>query len=475
MRLPAADWLPDVAELDINAAAVARNVYPDVKGYLPVKGPSAYSSALANIPYGLTYCQRDGGSFRVVAGTADKLYELDSSALTWTEIGTGYAATDDDRWSFVQFGTHLLACTLGSALQEWDIEAGGSASNVAGSPPLARFVDVFSDFVVLGGLSSDPHSIQWSGIDNRTQWTAGSNLSDIKEFQGGGRVMGIAGSAELVILERALWQMIRSPGSGLAFEFQQVEAAKGTIAPGSVVKYGPAIGYLAEDGFWFDGKPIGKNKINRHFLSTVSQDRLFSVRGSIDPIATRIYWAARKTESVPYDWMLAYDWALDKWSDIDIDAHEFSSLATPGLTLAGVAALYATLDLVPYPFGSRVWQGGRPVFGIIGSDLKLAFFEGNNLAATIETAERELAPGRIASVRGGRPLVGSSAATVQVGGRNRLADARTWSSASSMQTSGRVPLRSSYRYQRGRISVPAGETWTHIDGLELEVGARGTR
>jgi hypothetical protein len=475
MRLPAADWLPDVAELDIDAAAVARNVYPDLKGYLPVKGPSTYSSALAAIPYGLTYAQRTGGSFRTIAGTADMLYVLDSSALTWTEAGTGYAATDDDRWSFVQWGTTLLACTLGSALQKYDIEAGGSFSNASGSPPLASIVDVFGDFVVLARLASDPFALQWSGIDNFEQWTAGSNLSDIKEFKGGGRVMNISGAAGLVVLERALWQMIRSPGSGLAFEFQQVEAAKGTIAPYSVVKYGPAVGYLAEDGFWFDGKPIGKNKVNRHFLSTVSQDRLFSVRGAIDPIATRIYWAARTTQSVPYDWLLVYDWALDKWSDIVIDAHEFSNLATPGLTLAGVAALYATLNLVPYPLGSRVWQGGRPVFGIVGSDLKLAFFEGNNLAATIETAERELAPGRISSVRGARPLVGSSAATVTMGGRNRLADSRTWGTATAMQTSGRVPVRGSWRYQRGRISVPAAETWTHIDGLELEVGARGTR
>lgn len=477
MRLPAADWLPDVAELDINAAMVATNVYPDTKGYHPVRGPDPYSEALEADPYGLTTVQKEDGSFLIIAGTADSLWQLNGSDLSWDEIGAGtYAATEDDRWSFAQWGNILLACNPNNDLIDWDIEAGGSAGTAGGSPPRAKFVDVIDDFVVLAGLVDDPFAIQWSGIDDYESWTAGTDLSDIKEFAGGGRVMNVSGAAGLVILERALWQMIRSPGSGLGFEFQQVEAAKGTIAPFSVVKYGPAIGYLAEDGFWFNGENVGKNKVNDYFLSTVSQDRLYSVRGGIDPTGTRFFWAFRTDATDAYKRALVYDWNLRRWSEVEIDALEFGALGTPALTLAGIAALYPTLEEVPYPFGSRVWLGGRPVFGLIGSDRKLAFFEGSNLAATIETAERELAPEHRAKIMAARPLVGSSAATVTIGTRDRLATARSWGSAFSMQPSGRVPIAGANgRYARARVSVPAGESWTHIEGVDLEVGRRGKR
>ncbi|MCW5697219.1 MAG: hypothetical protein KIS96_10885 [Bauldia sp.] len=440
-----------------------------------MRGPAPYSGALPGDPLGLTMAQRGGGAFRIFAGTASGLYALDSSDLSWTAIGAGYHATDDDRWSFVQWGSQLLAANLQDDLQGFDIEAGVAAGPVAGSPPRARFIDVISDFVVLAGLSSDPFALQWSGIDDVESWTPGTDLSDIKEFKGGGRVMNISGAAGLVVLERALWQMIRSPGSGLAFEFQLVEAGKGTIAPFSVVKYGPAIGYLAEDGFWFDGEPIGQNKVNRHFLATVSQDRLFSVRGAIDPIATRFYWAYRTGESAAYDRALVYDWRLKRWSEIEIGATEFSSLATPGLTLEGVSALHPTLADVPYPLGSRVWQGGRPVFAMFGADRRLAFLEGPALAATVETAERELAPGRRATVTGARPLVGAAAATVAIGRRDRLADVRSWTAEAAMQPSGRCPVRAGGRYVRARIAVPAAESWSQIEGVDLEFAARGSR
>lgn len=476
MRIPFAPWEPDRAELDTAVSAVAQGVLPGLNSYVPVKGPSAYSSALPAAPTGLWLAQKSDGSFIVLAGTASNLYLLDGGTLAFTSIGSGYTVPTDELWSGAQFGTKFYATNITDGLKVYDIEAGGSFGAGTGSPPIARIVVPIEGHLWLLGLNTDPAGGQWSATEDATGWTAGTGNSDVFSFKDGGRIMSAAPAAKLIIQERAVRRIIHQPGDPLVFAFDKVEDAKGTIAPYSVIPFGSAVAYLTEDGFWFNGQPIGKDRIDSWFLGQANQDRLFSVLGTYDPVRPLFYWAFRTGSGAAYDQMLVYNWKTDRWSVVPIDLYIVSYLATPGTTLEGLDADYPDIDVdVPFSLDSRIWQGGRPVFGVIGSDLKLSFFEGDNLEATIETGERQLrAPGRTL-VNWVTPLVDSSEALARAGKRERLADARTWSTEAAMQASGRCSLRSNGRYHRFRVRIPAGATWTHALGVDVESASAGLR
>lgn len=477
MKVPFGDFLPDVAELDTATGAgpicaVARNVYPGANSYLPVPGADEpYATALAGPPRGLYLAQKEDGSYKAYAGTAAKLYEYVST--TATEMGTGYTVPDDEQWSFAQFGTNLIATNFTDGPQFIDIEAGIAFAALTGSPPDARFVDVIEDYLVLASLGSDPFGIAWSDTNDATNWSTGNSGS--QSFPDGGRVQNFSGAAGLVIQERAVRQMIHTPGSAEVFQFSKLADARGTIAPYSVIKFGDKVGYLAEDGFWFDGVNIGANRINNFFFANVDRSRLFSTKGAFDPTRPIFYWAARTTEAAVYDFGVMYNWKSDRWSELDYPLYDMANIATTGMTLEELAVAYPSIEDVPYSLDSRVWQGGRPGFAIIDSAYKLAFLDGDNLLATIETGERELVNGRRAMVRSARPLVDSSAALIAVGRRSRQADAFSWTDDAAMQTSGRCPVRADGRYHRIRLTVPAGSTWTHASGVDLDASASGVR
>lgn len=477
MRLNLGEWLPDVAELDTATdagpiCAVARNVYPGANSYLPILGAdTAYASALDAAPRGLYMVQKEDGSFKAFAGTAAKLVEY--VAAVPTDRGTGYAVPDDEQWSFAQFGTSLIATNFTDGPQVIDIEAGSSFAGLGGSPPTARYVDVIEDYVVLASLGSDPFGIAWSDTNDATNWSTGNSGS--QSFPDGGRVQNFSGAAGLVIQERAVRQMIHTPGSVEVFQFSKLADARGTIAPYSVIKFGDKVGYLAEDGFWFEGTNIGANKINSYFFANCDRSRLFSVKGAFDPTRPIFYWVARTTDDPAYDFGVMFNWKSGRWSELDYDILDMANIGTPGVTLEELAVAYPSIEDVPYSLDSRVWQGGRPVFAIINAAFELAFLEGDALEATIETGERELAQGRRTLIRSVRPLVDTSGAVIAVGRRSRQADALAWTSESAMQTSGRCPVKADGRYHRIRLRVPAASTWSHAQGFDLEAGPSGIR
>lgn len=473
MRQLWGDFAPDLAELDAGVAAVALNVYPGLNSYSPVlAADTPYSDALPEAPRGLFLARKQNGTFVALAGTDGTLQRLDGN--TWTEIGSGFNVPVDEFWSGTQFGTTFIFTNITDGAQKYSIEAGGSISALGGSPPAARFVDVIEDYVVLASLSSDAFAIAWSDTNDAEDWSAGNSGS--QSFPDGGRVQNFAGAAGLVIQETTIRRMIHAPGSAEVFQFAKVEQAKGTISPYSVIKFGPWVAYLAEDGFWFNDKNISAGRLTKYFFDNVDRTRLFSVLGSFDPTKPIFYWLARTSDDDTYNFGLVYNWQADKWAELSTtDILMVSNMATTNLTLEQIAAMFPTLEDITPSLDSRVWQGGRPVFGIINSTFELCFFEGDALEATIETGERQLIPNRRAMVTAVRPLIDASAAVVRVGRRERQADARVWSDEAAMQTSGTCRTRTSGRLFRFRMRVPAATSWLHSQGVEIEAAAQGMR
>jgi hypothetical protein len=473
MMIPFGEFAPDLAELGSSVSAVALNVYPALNSYTPVLGAdTAYSDALPAAPRGLFLGRKQNGTFVAFAGTAATLQRLDGTS--WTEIGSGFAVPTDEFWSFTQFGQYVIATNIVDGPQVYDIEAGGTTSALGGSPPNARFVDVIEDYVVLASLDTDAFAIAWSDTNDAANWTTGNSGS--QSFPDGGRVQNFAGAAKRVVQETVHRQMIHAPGSAEVFQFTKVEQAKGTISPYSVIKFGPWMAYLAEDGFWFNDKNISAGRITKYFFDNIDRTRLFSVIGSFDPNRPIFYWLARTTGAETYDFGLMYNWQADRWSQINPEEVLLvSNMATTNMTLEQIAALFASLEVITPSLDSRVWQGGRPVFAVINSDFELCFFEGDAMEATLETGMTQHFPEHKALIRSIRPAVNTSAAMCYVKRKERLADSFTTSAESSMQTSGECPMKVSGRYIRHGVRIPAASTWSNIQGVEVKATRLGLR
>jgi len=471
MKLPFAEFRPDVATLATGYSENIRNVYPTSVGYAPHKSQSAYSAALTGPCRGFVSVQTSSGATRVFAATQTKLWLLDSD-LTWADVSLGSGAyngpAEDHNWGFAAFDGFLYATNENDALQRIDIDSGTAFANVAGSPPQARHIGVVEGYLVLGCLASDQNAITWCDTLDPTNWSTGN--SDTQTFPDGGPVMAICGAAKRIIQQNAVRFMAHQPGSSLVFAFEHIANARGTIAPASVIQVGDSIAYLAEDGFYFNDQPIGKEKVDNYFLNLVNTDRVFATMGGFDPERRLFRWAFHTGDGVPFDWQLIYSPSTDRWSQVVDDVTFIGDAATPGVTLEGLDALFATLEDVTPSLDSRVWEGGRQVFSVFSDDHKLAFYEGSNMEALLETTEKDPIEGRRAMVMGCRPLIdGDTGAltTARVGSRERMAGSVSYGSYAALQASGRVPLRKGGRYHRAGVKVAAGASWSHARGVEL--------
>lgn len=465
MRIGFGPFEPDKPELDTGVTRVATNVFPGPGSFRPVPGPAPYSDALSAAPRGLWLARTTAGDNDVYAATQTTLEKLVGTA--WTAIGSSLSVPTDDNWGGAQFGTTFYFTNQTDDLLSFDIEAGSAVAAVGGAAPNAKFLDVVGSYVMAGNLAADPGGVAWSDTEDGSTWSGGN--SGGQSFKDGGHVVGILGAAHAIVQEYAIRDIIDDPGGDI-FQFNKIEQAKGAIAPASVIRFGKAFGYLAEDGFWFAGEPIGQNKVNRYFLETANADQLFQTMGILDPYRPLLHWMYRTTATAVYDLALTYNWASGEWSTWEPDAYFAAAAATPGLTLEALSALYPDLETVPYSLDSRVWQGGRPVFAVIDADFKLAFLEGDNLEATIETGERNLVQGYRSRLLAAAPVVDTSAAVMAVRTRERLGDATVWSSEKSQQTSGVCKFNHGGRLHRFRLRVPAAESWTHAQGIEIPEG-----
>jgi hypothetical protein len=330
--------------------------------------------------------------------------------------------------------------------------------------------------VILSDQVTNSDTISWCDTNDPTNWATGN--ADSQQFPSGGPVKFVAGAAKLVIQENTFRRMIVT-GDTDVFQFDEVETGRGTICPYSVVPFGAGVAYYSDAGFILatagEQKNIGQNKINSYFAERVFPTRISQVYGTFDPKKPRFYWSY-PTEDVDYNQrILVYDWMVDRWADLAIETFVLAATAQPGVTLEGLDAISASLDALDASLDSNVWSGGRPNLSAFGIDKTLGYFNGAALEATLRTGRYNLIEGRRSFVQGARFLTDAETHTIRVRKRQRMSDTGTWTSASSVQTSGYCPLRASGFYHEIEGTIPAGEVWTHAQGVEIDAVPEGTR
>jgi hypothetical protein len=489
VALPFAEWRPDVSGLNSQFTADVLNVLCSAAGYIPFPQMAEFSDALAATPTGGFTATDDDGTKYIFAGTAEKLYLLNNTDLSWTDVSqadTTYSSTTTERWRFAQYGQYVVAVNAADNPQVYELGVDSAFSDLGGSPPKARFISVCGDFLFLSGLTDHPNRVQWSALNDITGWTAGTDSSDFQDFAYGEMVMGVTPSTNPIIIHKhAITLGTFVPGSDVIFTFQKVTDARGAAAPYSITTKGYRTFFADAGGFYMIGPdgaeiPIGKEKVDRTVFTTIDGATLYDIVGEVDPFYSRVYFAVRyASTTTAFDRLIVYDWELERWTQFGGNVGILFPLAsgTIGYTLDNLTDLTGySLDDLPFSLDSQVWQGGAPVMAAFNANDKLCFFAGMASEATITTQESGDTSGKMTLVTSLMPIVDTEEVKISIGGRNRRGESVSWTEeASPSANTGIVRKKKRARFLRFKARIPAGTDWTLAQGVDAQTQAAGMR
>jgi len=484
--IPWGEYRGDVSDYEGQYSRNILNVLPRGDGYGPFPDFAAFSAALGATCRGYFYARKSDGSVVIFAATSVRLYKLNNTDLTWTDVSKGgpsdYSAVSSNaQWQFAQFNNFVFAVQANVAPQVFDLSSSTQFADLGGTPPQAAYISIVGRFVVLSGLLSNPYRIQWSGLNATTTWTSGTNQSDFQDLPDGGIVRGVAGGESGVIFQDTTMRRMTYTAGTTVFQIERITEDSGLLGPYSIIRAGDRIFYLSAKGFQVVGPgipptPIGKERIDRTFTADFDANNLQLLIGVADPNSTRVFWCYKSKASgntAVFDKMLCYDWGLDRWVPISMTGEYAASLAAPGTTLDALDSISGSLDALTFSLDS-VAASALTQISICNSSHKIGFFTGANLEATLESSEHGAAPNRI-FVRGFRPITDAPSCYGAVSARENQQSTAVYAAENIIDARGLVPARVDTRYARGKVRIPASTVWTFALGIEPEVETMGTR
>ena len=230
-RVQFTEWLPDQPS---NAGSLneALNVFPVSVGYSPFPNSVDFSGA-ASETLNSVYAAKFGSEVAVFAGGATKLFKFNATteALENKSLAGGYSSAS--KWNFALFGSEVLAVNHAAKVQRWTIGTSTAFADLATAAPVSKFITVVRDFVVCANIGSLANKVQWSDINDATDWVSGTtSQADYQIMPDGGNITGITGGEfGIVFLEKAIARMSYT-GSPLFFQFDTISRGLGCIAGG---------------------------------------------------------------------------------------------------------------------------------------------------------------------------------------------------------------------------------------------------
>lgn len=483
------EYRPDVADYEAQATRNISNVIPRGDGYGPFPALTPYTGGLPSACRGAFYALKADGSVITFAGTATKLYMLNNTDFTWTDVSkSGGTYTEPSylsaaaNWHFAQFGNLVFATQANTVLQVFDLSSSSAFADCAGSPPQAAYIAVVGRFLVLSGLLSNPYRIHWSGLNATTTWTSGTNSSDFQDFPDGGAVRCVGGGDQsgVIFQDQAIRRMSYLPGSPLIFQIDRVSQDKGIGAPDSIVRAGEYIFFYSSQGFQKIApggypEPIGREKVDRTFLIDLDKSNLQLFIGASDPRTPRVYWAYKSVNGTAglFDKVIGYDILLDRFFPVSVSGEYLLGISQTGLTLEALDSISSSLDAMTLSLDAYA-TAVQPEIAAFDSTHKLGFFRGDALEATLETGEQGTDENTI-TVRGFRPV--TDAATIYGLVSHRLTQGDSSTNDTEVARSSRTgridPQIRDTRYARMKLRIPAATTWTFCAGVVPDIVQTG--
>ncbi|MBS0244090.1 MAG: hypothetical protein JSS20_18115, partial [Proteobacteria bacterium] len=150
---------------------------------------------------------------------------------------------------------------------------------------------------------------------------------------------------------------------------------------------------------------------------------------------------------------------------IDLQGSAFSGSYTSGGLVGG------SIDLMTISLDAYATVSNAAVAAFDTSH-KLGFLNGDNLEATLESAEQD-GKGQRILVQGFRPITDSPAVYGSIGYRENLNASRSYTPEVAMNAYGNVTTMRSTRYARAKLRIPSGAAWTFASGVQPDAQEDG--
>jgi hypothetical protein len=416
---------------------------------------------------------------------------VDTSAYTaYASGGTAQKATiyspgGDGQWRFAQFGTLAIAVNGVDAPQKFDLITGTNWAALGGTPPVGTYITTVKDFLLMGKIGSTPQRVQWSGLNNCEIWgSIAANQADFQDLPDGGNVTGLVGGEYGLIFQETAVRRMTYEGAPIIFRIDKIANDIGASVPGSVASLIDMAFFLHKSGFYMvqGGQtitPIGRGKVDRTFWAEFDETNLFRCSAAIDPVRSLYIFAypANGSGGTP-NRLLIYNWRTEKWSHAAVTCEiVFGGVSQQSYTLEQLDAFNggSTIDNLPYSLDSSFWSGPLSLLlYAFDTSHKSGSFSGSTLEATAETAEFNPGKGTRSVIRSCRPLIDGYSPMIKVGSRETQQGLTNYGTEVGLTGAGLAPVYQSGRYFRVRARMPAGSTWSNMQGIDdLDVRPAG--
>lgn len=481
-------WMPDYLPFFMpdGALITAENLVPYDEFYYPALQPLAYSSnAITGTPVGAVEYLSNNGNYYVFIGTLTKLYRLEV-ALSLTDItraAGAYTATAN-KWSFTRYREWVVATNY---IDDPQILKGMTTANfvaLGGSPPKAKYCVLYKGHLILAYINDGtvrPQRLLWSAWENIEDFvqsqTTGADKRDLDDADGEITGMTVLGSLLVITHKNSItigWYS-KAPYT-FSFDSNKVKD-KGAIE-GTLVSCGNACYFFDERDIYqmtADGTiaPIGEG-IKRTLLNDLDIGNFHRISAGSDMRRGLVYWSYPSilSNGTP-DTIIVLNPKVMRFTKIKVTHHGIFGMHKNVMDADSMDSIYPDADAVIWDADSSFWLDNSAIVGCINSDLKVAYFGGNAMSWTLETAQFNY-KNKIHMVQRVRPKVDRAAAnvTVQIGSRFNEADAVTYSSASTVGSNGYANTRKTGRYSLVKVT---GGLCDGISGIDVEAVVTGNR
>jgi hypothetical protein len=476
-KLTFGEWMPDQPSVS-GALTDAKNVVSQAIGYGPFPTPERFStSAAAENLTSLYAAKQPNGNTALFAAGSSKIYTV-SGVGAITEVKSGMTTGTDDKVRFTQFGKTVISANNSQKLQAWTLGTSTSFADLAANAPIAKYITVVRDFVVVANTyessAQQQYRVRWSAINNETDWTEDvTTQSDYQDIPDGGQIVGIRGGEfGLVFLERAIHRM-SYVGTPFIFQFDNISRGKGCMVAGSIAQYQGITFFLSDDGFYMcDGQnvtPIGAEKVDRFFIEDASDSDYGTMSAAVDPIRKLVIWNYKSVNGTRN--LLIYNFKTQKWTYADANTDYLAEASTSSVTLEQLDSISNSIDALTSSLDSRLYVGGKYFLGGT-SGAYVMTYTGANLTGYISTGDLDIGANSVVTLA--RPIIDNGSATVAIASRTLLDQGVNYGTAIAASSENRVPLRSAGRYHRLRVT-PTGDDWKNAVSVDVDVTPQGVR
>ena len=492
--IPFGKWRPDAADLLSGFSTIAKNVYPGPTSFrpFPALGTTTRMSALTGRPQGAAAFKSPLNQLTyLVVGDNTKLYQR-TAATAISVGGATYSCPPDEWWEFATAGGYFIAANIDDPIQGALMNTQPLAfANLVDSSlqPQARHIAVVGkQLMIANTLESGtyyPNRVRWcavtaaGAVDPTDFDESQTTLADHQDIEGLGSVKRVVGGKKsaLILCDEGTtrFDFVGTPD---IYVQNPLENGVGCIQSRSVAQQGSLAYYLSRHGFVVcDGvgtQGIGDEKVDQWFFDNWSESLSHRMSTAVDGERHLIIWAFTSSAEVNGanpDTLLFYHTPSGEWAYANVDTKYIFTAKTAGVTLEDLDTheLGGTnIDAMETSLDSAVWDGGADVLAGFDNDNEMVYFDGANLAATIETGDFEHFKGHRTIIDKVSPKADGGTLSVSLAVRDRLNDTVTFGSAVTQNSDGVCPFESgnSGRYVRYRFQIASGGSWSHAEGFD---------